>query len=178
MRGILNKYIKSSQASLSDTGEGADEAISELKEGLKVLLMRPDTDAVKSSLILMIQNEIIKYRSFMAVLKEVVEEATHKFTSRKGSVAHQASLLYLIENSISYLQSINNKESQTILKNIKKAKLKVSTKISNYLLLEMGRGKTASPSYLANKILKDRKSRVNKKSKGRKKSQKNGRKEK
>ena len=156
MRDILNKYIKNSQVGLSDTGEGGDEAISILKKGLKVLLMRPDTDAVKSSLILILQNEIIKYRSFMAVLREVIEESTDEFKSKKGSIAYQASLLYLIENSIAYLKSINNKESYAVLKNITNAKLKISKKISNYLLLDMGRGKTASPSYLANEVLEDK----------------------
>ena len=156
MREILNRHITSSQSDLTDGGEDVDSAVSELKKGLKILLMRPDTDAIKSSLILTVQNEIIKYRSFMAVFGEVVKTAIDEFKSKKGSVAYQASLLYLIENSLSYLDSINNKESNKILKSIKKAKLKTGKKVFNYLLLEMGRGKTASPSYLAGQILKKR----------------------
>ncbi len=156
MREILNSYIKSSQDSLSKTGEEGGSGVFDLKQGLKILLMRPDTDSVKSALILTLRNEIIKYRSFMAVFGEVVGEAIHGFQSQKGSLADQASLLYLIENSIAYLQSIKNKDSQVILTNIKEAKLSISKKLSKYLLLEMGRGKTASPSYLAKKVLKDR----------------------
>ena len=162
MRNLLNKYITSSQTLLPDKGEEVEESITELKKGLKTLLMRPDTDAIKTSLILILQNEIIKYRSFMAILQEVTEEAIDEFKSKKGSVAYQVSLLYLIENSLSYLQSINNKESSAILKKIKQAKLKVSNKIFNYLLLEMGRGKTASPSYLAGQILKIREKKLRK----------------
>ena len=156
MRELLNKHITNSQNLLPDKGEEVEESVSELKKGLKTLLMRPDADAIKTSLILILQNEIIKYRSFMAVLQEVTEEAIDEFKSKKGSVAYQASLLYLIENSLSYLQSINNKESTAILKKIKKAQLKISKKIFNYLILEMGRGRTASPSYLAGQILKVR----------------------
>ena len=162
MRELLNKHITNSQNLLPDKGEEVEESVSELKKGLKTLLMRPDADAIKTSLILILQNEIIKYRSFMAVLQEVTEEAIDEFKSKKGSVAYQASLLYLIENSLSYLQSINNKESTAILKKIKKAQLKISKKIFNYLILEMGRGRTASPSYLAGQILKIREKELRK----------------
>lgn len=156
MRELLNDYIKKSQDQISDDEKDVDSAVSELKKGLKKLLMRPDTDAIKSSLILVLQNEVIKYRSFMAVFTEVIEESLKEFKDEKGSVAYQASLLYLIENSLSYLKSINNKESTKVLQKIKKAKLKISDEIFNYLLMEMGRGKTASPSYLAKQILKKR----------------------
>ena len=156
MRALLKKHIKKSQTEVSDIGEDVDSAIWELKKGLKVLLMRPDTDSIKSSLILSLQNEIIKYRSFMGVFREVVEEALSEFKSQTGTVAYQASLLYLIENSVSYLKSINNKDSSAILQSIKTANLKIPKKIFSYLLLEMGRGRTASPSYLAKQILNQR----------------------
>ena len=155
MRELLNTYIENSQQ-VSENGEDVDSAISELKKGMKILLMRPDTDFIKSSLISILQNEIIKYRSFMTVLQEVIEKATSEFKSKKGSVVYQVSLLYLIENSLSYLKSINNKESTAILKKVKTANLTISKKIFNYLLLEMGRGKSASPSYLAGQILNKR----------------------
>lgn len=145
----MNRYIQRSR----EGGEDVDSAVSELKKGLKTLLMRPDTESMKSSLILVLQNEIIKYRSFMAVFQELIEEALSELKSKKGSTAYQVSLLYLTENSLSYLQSINNKESTAILQKIRKANLKISKKVSNYLLLEMGRGKSASPSYLARRIL-------------------------
>lgn len=156
MRDLLNKYIKNSQSNLSDDEE-VDGAVSELKKGLKILLMKPDTAvATKTSLLLILQNEIIKYRSFMNVLQEVIEEALSELKSKKGSLSYQVSLLYLIENSLSHLQSIKNKESNAILRKIMQADLKISKKMFNYLLLEMGRGKTASPSFIAGKILKSR----------------------
>ena len=158
MRAIVTKYIKLSREKAPQelAGDGLEEAISELKKGLKVLLMRPDTDNMNSSLILMIQNEIVNHRAFMPVFKEVVESSVREFKSGKGSVDYQAGLLYLIENAISYLQSINTAESTGILTNIKKANLKISKKLANYLILEMDRGKTANPSYLARRVLAKR----------------------
>ena len=155
MRDIVTKYIKRSREKAPQqlASEGMEEAISELKKGLKVLLMRPDTDNMNSSLILMIQNEIVNHRAFMPVLKEVVESSVQEFKSKKGSVAQQTGLLYLIENAISYLQSINTDESTKILTDIQKASLKISKKLANYLILEMERGKTANPSYLAKRVL-------------------------
>ena len=167
LRDILNKYIKNSQDQLSADGEGADEALEELKKALKILFMKPDTDIPTDPLLSILQNEIIQYQSFMAVLHDLIKEAIKEFKLKKGSIDYQTSLLYLLENSLSYLHSINNKESNAILKDIKGAKLKISKKIFNYLLLEMGRGQTASPSYLATQILKAREKELKKAKKAR-----------
>ncbi|MCZ0933421.1 MAG: hypothetical protein OXJ52_09770 [Oligoflexia bacterium] len=158
MRAIVTESIKRSREKAPQqlASDGLEEAILELKKGLKVLLMRPDTDNINSSLILMIQNEIVNHRAFMPVFKEVVESSVKEFKSKKGSVSYQTGLLYLIENAISYLQSINTKESTEILMDVKEANLKISKKLANYLILEMERGKTASPSYLAKRILAKR----------------------
>ena len=134
MRTILNEYVRSSQSSISKWEED-DIAVLKLKKALKILLMRPDTDAIKSSLIVILQNEIIQYRSFMSVLQEVVEEALNGLKSRQSRFADQASLLYIVENALSYLQSINNKESNATLNSIKQAKLKISKGLYNYCLL-------------------------------------------
>ena len=156
MRTLLSQYIKKSREKAPVEAEdlaGSDEAILELKKGLKVLFMRPDTDNINSSLLLIIQNEIGNHQAFMPVFREMVEKSVQEFKSKTGSISYQASLLYLIENAISYLQSINTKESTEILTNIKQAQLKISKKLSNYLILEMDRGKTANPSYLAKRVL-------------------------
>ena len=158
MRTLVVEYIKRSREKAPQhlAEEGREEAISELKKGLKVLLMRPDTDSINSSLILIIQNEIVNHRAFIPVFKEVVESAVQEFKAKKGSMLQQTGLLYLIENAISYLQSINTNESTQILTYIEKANLKISKKLANYLILEMERGKTASPSYLAKRVLAKR----------------------
>ncbi|MCY4321127.1 MAG: hypothetical protein OXC37_01795 [Bdellovibrionaceae bacterium] len=159
MRDIVEGYIKKSRekAPQNLVSEGGEEALSELKKGLKVLLMRPDTDNINSSLLLMIQDEIVTHRDFMPVFAEVVEKSIKEFRSKTFSLSQQAGLLYVIENSISYLQSVNTKESTKILMDIKKADLKISEKLSNYLILEMDRGKTSNPSYLAERVLIKRK---------------------
>ena len=158
MRLLVKQYIKRSREKAPENldGEGLDEAVLELKKGLKVLLMRPDTDNTNASLILMLENEIANHMAFMPVFKEMVEESVKEFKSKKASIAYQAGLLYLIENSISYLQSINSKISTETLNTIKTANLKISKKLANYLVLEMDRGKTANPSYLAKRVLAKR----------------------
>ena len=173
MRDLLNTYIKRSRTQASENPEeDSDEALAELKKALKILLMRPDDDSMTSRLILIPQNEIIKYRSFMSVLKEVITQGIHDFKAKKGSIAYQTSLIYLLENSLSYLQSINNKESTVLLKNIEKAKLRISKTVSNYLLLEMGRGESASPSTLAKRILNKRQQQQKKQAREKAKRQK------
>ena len=154
MREILQGFIKSSQA---EAKNGKEEAAQELKIGLKVLFMRPDIDSINNSLIPIIQQEVIKYQPFASLLRGVAEEALSAFPAHKNSPEKQAAQLYIIENSIAYLQSGDNTENNTVLKKIASADLSISDSLSSWLILEMGRGKTASPSDLARKILKERK---------------------
>ena len=156
MRVILNKHIEKSKNMASEEGEGSEEALEELKIALKILLMKPDRNIPKAPLLLQLQNQILQYESFMKILQNLTQEAIEDFKSKKGSIAYQASLLYVFENTIAYLQAIENEESQLILTTIKEAKLKASKEIENYFLMEMERGKTASPSYLANRALQAR----------------------
>ncbi len=155
IRNIINTHIKTAQ-SYTSAEDGEDLAVSELKKGLKILLMRPDTDSIRSSLLLILQNEIIQYRSFMNILGEIIDEALAELKAEAGDVAYQVSLIYIVENVLSHLQSINNRESDTILSRIKRANIKVSKEISNSLFLEMERGRTTSPSYIAGRILEGR----------------------
>ena len=158
MKVLLQKHIKQSREEVSneDAAIGVDSAVQHLKKSLKIILMRPDTDHVLTSLLLVLQNEIMNYRSFFAVFDEVVEEAVNEFQSAKGNPSHQASLVYVLENSITQLKSANNPESAKALQRIANAKLKITRKTANYFILEMNRGKPISPSYTARAVLKNR----------------------
>ena len=147
MQALIQSFV---EASKSHAEMDPHMALHELKKGLKVSLMRPD---FKSSLIRPLKSEIIQYKGFLDVFDEVVQESVAEFQEERGSVAYQASLIYLMENSIAYLQAIKNKESGKSLAHIRDAKIKVSVKISNYLALEMGRARSDSPSKLAEQIL-------------------------
>ena len=159
MKTLIQNRIKTSKESLSpeDPTVGVDDVVENLKKSLKLVLMKPDRDHKNSSLILMLQNEIMNYRSFYVTFRELVEEAVVNFKSSGKNVEHQISMLYILENSMAHLKSANNPESTKALEKIANGKLKISTQMVNYLVLEMGRAKPISPSYLAKIILKDRK---------------------
>ena len=153
MRSLVHQVILRARAK-APTEElltGHEEAIEELKKGLTLVLMRPDTDNVIEPLIVSLQNEIMNFRSFLPVFSEVIDSSLKEFG--KGPLPTQASYLYLVENSLAYLQSLDDPISIGIIKKIQSAELKISKKLASYLMMEMGRGKTASPSYLAQRIL-------------------------
>ena len=158
MRSFIQNRIRESKENLSeeDPTAGIDEAVEHLKESLRLVLMKPDRDHKSPSLILMLQNEIMNYRSFDVAFREVVEEAVQDFKSSKNNPEHQVNLLYVLENSMAHLKSINNTESTKALEKIASGNLTISKKMLNYLYLEMGRGKPLSPSSTAKLILKKR----------------------
>ena len=154
MRAIVNQVIVKARSKVSkeEILRGHEEALEELKKGLKIVFMRPDTDNVVEPLLVSLQSEIMNYRSFLPVFSEFIDQSLKEFN--KGSLSKQASHLYLVENSLAYLQNVDDPISLKIIQNIQSSNLKISKKLANYLMLEMGRGKTASPSYLAKRILK------------------------
>lgn len=157
MRSLVQEYAQLSREKANSEEGSVDPSapIAPLKTALKLVLMRPDTDHFMSALLLTLQDEIMNHRPFFAVFRDVVAESVKQYKSSK-SIAEKVSLLYITENSIAYLQSIDNPDSTKTLRIIKQADLKISKKMRRYLLLEMGRGETLSPSLLAGKILRQR----------------------
>ena len=158
MKSFIQGRIREAKENLSEENPtlGVDEAVEHLKESLRLVLMKPDRDHKSPSLILLLQNEIMNYRSFDVAFREVVEEAVTDFKSSRKNPVRQASLLYVLENSIAQLKSIKSPESTKALQNIANGNLKISKKMVSYLFLEMGRGEPISPSYRAKTILKER----------------------
>jgi len=157
MRQIIQNSILKSKEEISKTNpnEGVDEAVEKLKETFKLLLQRPNTDQVLSSLTLMLQNEITNYQPFITVFKDVVEETLSAIPAR--NLSEQVSLIYIIENSNTLLKGINKPESTKALQKIADANIEISREVANYYILEMHRGKPISPSHIAQDILKNRK---------------------
>ena len=158
MRQLVQELILQSKSHLSpdDPTIGVDETVEQLKASLKIVLMKPDRDHQSSSLILILQNEIMNYRSFDAVFTELVTEAVQEFQSSKRNPKKQISLLYVLENSIAHLKSNNTPESTQALQILKRGNLKISKTMTEHLLLNMGREKPISPSFVAKQVLKER----------------------
>ena len=158
MKELVQKLISESKSHLSpeDPTIGVDDTIEQLKASLKIVLMKPDRDHQSSSLILILQNEIMNYASFDVVFKDLVEETVQEFKSSKENSQRQISLLYVLENSIAHLKSNNTPESTQALQAIYQGKLKISKATERDLFLDMGREKPISPSYTAREVLKER----------------------
>ncbi len=165
MREIIDSHIQKTQKFVLETsgdkaGEDSidlDGAVSELKKGLRVLFMRPDTDGLRDSLLAPLEVEINTYRPFIEVLEEIVKESLLILKKKKkNSVISQAGALYIIENAMSHVRGIKKIEADAIFSNVGKSKIKLSKKLLSYLRLNEGRGQTASPSHIARKILKQR----------------------
>ena len=164
MRVIIDSHIRKTQNLFPEKKEKSskkdysdpDQAIYELKKALKILFMRPDTDGLRSSLLIPLKAEINIYKPFINVLEEIIKESIPILKSKKSSAVSQAGSLYILENSISYAKGNSNSKTNEIFKNLRDEKIKLSDSLVNHLRLNEGRGKTASPSHIAGKILEKR----------------------
>ena len=150
MRELLERYQKPQE------GEDKETRLTQLKKGLKILFSRPDKDNLKSSLVRSFETEINSHSSFIKILREIVQEAIRDLQGEKGSISYQVNLLYILENTLSHIERLDDKKALGILKDISKAQIKISKEMLSYLLLNNNRGEMASPSYLAEQMLKKR----------------------
>lgn len=155
MKTIISKrIIKSRTYTDSDGVSDHDSALGTLREALRILLMRPNTDNLMESLLYPLITEIDTYSSFTKVLLAEVNRAVSIL--QNSDVKKQASALYILENAMAYASTDPGKPSDAIFQTIQDSQLKISKSLQSYLFLTINRSKANHPYRTAEKILKTR----------------------
>ena len=94
VRSQVQIYIKRSRAQGAFDSEEQRGRRGELEKGLKFLLMRPDSDHIRDSLMVMFQTEISKHEPFLPFLRLVLEESLKIAGSGKKTPCPKESLSF------------------------------------------------------------------------------------
>ena len=146
------KQIAAARKAASETA-----ALNALQKGLVFVLAHP-TDGTNSSLISLFKAERAALAPFWKLFYDITQDSLKSVQSSSLSPAQRASHLFIIENVLTYIQGLSDKEESfnKVLQLTAEAKLKIPSEIHSQRLMDIGKGKTLSPSVRAARLLKKR----------------------
>ncbi len=160
MMKIVNAKIAAShKAGLPDPknkdDEGDDqEAIDELREGVRIVLARPDKDNQLSELIAPLRHELTQYDAYEEVMVKVVTDAISAVSDSHLSVGDRATYFFVLRNAMSEMKPEFNRKPifKKLLENIRDAKIHASADVRTELMMP-SMYNLESPSETAKTIL-------------------------
>jgi hypothetical protein len=157
MQKIVQSFVKKARkASEREDESGDSEAVEQLREGLKVILSRPDNDNMVAKLVPEVRRELLNYNKFEDVVTELVADAMAPLKQSNSTVSVRSTCLVILQNLLAEIKPevVNgNERLKTSVQTIADAKIEIADDVKKDRRLR-GMFKTVSPSDEAKAILK------------------------
>ena len=139
--------------------EDLDEAKSKLKDAVRLILSRPNTDNVVSPLIQHLRAPLRNLEIYESTLSDVVDSAVAVANSKSAAAKDRATALIQLENFLSEFkpESKNNEKVRVLFEQIRDAKISVDNKVKSEFRMRGAYKAPGSPSDIANKIFPKKK---------------------
>lgn len=138
-----------------DDSAGDAAAIEQLRDALKLLLSRPNTDNMIAKLNLDVRRELTTYNAYDDTMSSLVAEAIDQIKNEKAATSQRATALYIIENALSEIrpEAKNSATLRGVIERVRDAKIKVSKDVLKELRMK-SMVSPHDPSKQAKEILK------------------------
>ena len=138
-----------------EDSEGDGKAIEELRDALKLVFSRPNSDNMVAKLTPEVRRELNGFSSYEDTLSSLAAEALGTVSDKNNTVMQRSTALFLLENLLSEVrpEAGNNEDLLRIVKRISEAKIKIPTDVKQDRKLR-SMFKTQNPSETADDILK------------------------
>jgi hypothetical protein len=159
MNSMVESFIqKSRDLAGDDEGHGNDAAaVEQLREAMKLIYSRPDSDNMVAKLTSEVRRELLSYSAFEDTVASVANEAINNAKNTNNSPSVQSTSLFILENVLSQIRpeiaNNNNQVLKHVMEKIRDAHIKVSEDVFKDRKLR-GMFKTNNPSDLAAEMLK------------------------
>jgi hypothetical protein len=150
MLNMVNSQLKKARSNVDD-----QEAVSHLREAVKLILSRPDSDNMVAKLIPEVRKELIGYNAFENVLSSISAESITLVKDENSANSVQATGIFILENLIALVkpEAVNSYDLRLLLDRIRSADIEVTEGVRKDMKLR-GMFKTMNPSEAAKKVLK------------------------
>jgi hypothetical protein len=138
-----------------DDNSGDKEAIGELRDALKLVFSRPNSDNMVSKLTPDLRRELGDFSAFEDTISSIVAESLSQVKDDTNSVAMRSTALFVLENALSEIRPevSKNEDMRRIVQRVADAKIKISEDVIKDRKLR-SMFKTRNPSDFADEILK------------------------
>ncbi len=149
------KQARSVGSNSSDENVNDQEAVEHLREAVKLILSRPDSDNMVAKLMPEVRKELSGYNAFEDVLSGITAEVIAVVKDDKAAPSSQATGIFVLENLIALIKSEagGNNDLRRILDRIRSGDIDVSDSVRKDMKLR-GMFKTMNPSKAAKTVLK------------------------
>ena len=158
---IVLKKIKKAQAiqtkqepDVDDKGDifAEPEAVSSLRDALRIVLSRPDQDGSRAKLFNKVRQELNDLHSLDSVLTDIVDEAIAALKSKNSNLKFEETYLVILDNALGELKPevSSNKTFKLLIEKIRDADITASKNMNN---LNRTVSVNAAPSKSAAEIL-------------------------
>jgi hypothetical protein len=157
----MNKQVqarikKATQITNKEEGGEADrEAIEELRDALKLIFSRPNSDNMVAKLIPEVRRELANMSAYEDSIAAVATEALTAAKNQDATLSHRATSLFILANILSEIrpESEINADFRRIVQRVADAKIKIADDVAKDLKIR-SMYKLQNPSDLAAEILK------------------------
>jgi len=158
MSHMVNAKLKKARSvgsNSSDENVDDQEALENLREAVKLILSRPDSDNMVAKLMPEVRKELLGYNAFEDTLSGLAAEAVAVAKDDNVANSAQATALVVLENLLAQIRPEvgSNTDLRRIAEKIKNARISISTGVRKDLKLR-GMFVPKNPSELAKDILK------------------------
>jgi hypothetical protein len=158
MNKMVQSKVKQARAvgsNSSDENVNDTEAIEHLREALKLIYSRPNSDNMIAKLMPDVRRELQGYSAYEDSISGLTAEALEVIKNPKAATSQQATALFVLENILSEIrpEAGSNDDLRRVVERVKDAKIKVPNDVVKDLKLR-GMYKTRNPSDTAADILK------------------------
>ncbi|MEK7356840.1 MAG: hypothetical protein AAB250_10345 [Bdellovibrionota bacterium] len=147
--------IQAKQEEDDDQGTVAEpEALDQLRDGLRIILARPDQEGARSTVFARLRSELQDLAAFEDVLNELTQEGIGALKDDQAPSRIHATYILILENLMAEIRPDlpRNKKLRGLVEDIRDARLEVSDELTNKQRLRTMTN-PVSPSETAKRIL-------------------------
>jgi hypothetical protein len=153
MRTSVKEKLDEAQMHLDE--DTTEDAQGSLREAIKLILSRPNSDNMVSQLMPDVRGKHREAGGFEESLDEIVTTAIEALTKGKEPASRKSTNVFVLENFMSEFKpdAISNPKIKSVFEKIRDAKIKIPKDVAKDLKLRSMRQVNSSPSAVAEKII-------------------------
>lgn len=131
MSKVVTRHVKAARKMTSGENEDESGAQAELREALKLIFSRPNSDNMVAKLTPEVRRELVGMNVYESTIHSLTKEGIAALNDDNLPVVTQATYLFMLENILSEIkpEAQNNNDLRTSIEMIKEAKIKLSDEV-------------------------------------------------
>lgn len=156
MLEMVQSFVKKAKEAAGEDGMANEgEALEHLREALKLIFSRPDSDNMVAKLVPEVRRMMVGFNAYEPSVTDIAKQAIAAVKAKNAAPSIQSTSLFILENVLGEIRPEvgNNAQLRAVAEMIRDAKLEVSKDVLKERKIR-GMFQTKNPSDIASDVLK------------------------